>query len=348
MAAITAASPEESAEENTDVTMPVAATSFIRFPKLPIELRMMIWELCLPQTRQVLGLDTFSHTRNILPAMAYVCSESSAVALRDCTVLSFPHVSTPTKRIWFNSRLDILTFPGWNCDWFTWVTQCPPTIRYISCDVWGPTSSRLVMEIAKGSTFPKLEEFTVVLPGGLFMSHYHHSHSLRNDPTGYEEYVRDHISTNFPVVNPLKYDSKMKQWEAVVLVHLHEDQDWDALASGDYLHHRLCRSKNCLAHEREMMNRLWERKGRHTVEAKFERAFASIYESLTNTPDQHMPKWEDWKQEQRKLLPKIKPANKCRLVIEDMEAHAQLSQGSPFLLPDEESSECASDSEEEW
>lgn len=95
-------------------------TAFIVFPKLPIELRTIIWTLSLPGSR-VIEINRARQDDNtapeyrlpaIIPAVLHVCKESRMVAQKHYSLSFGPSIWEDAGRIWFDKNIDVAFF---NC-----------------------------------------------------------------------------------------------------------------------------------------------------------------------------------------------------------------------------------------
>ncbi|KAK0101465.1 hypothetical protein ONS95_006637 [Cadophora gregata] len=102
---------------------PLTLYSFTNFPKLPTEIRLMVWELVLPGER-VIRIEDFTNTsrrhkpcttcrcigsRACVPTLLHVNHETRQLALKFYTVTFKNRLLKPT---YFNPILDILLFPS--------------------------------------------------------------------------------------------------------------------------------------------------------------------------------------------------------------------------------------------
>ncbi|OTA81339.1 hypothetical protein M434DRAFT_17407 [Hypoxylon sp. CO27-5] len=112
-------------------------STMFRFTCLPAELRIIVWEFCLPGPRNVTVMKG-KHTP--APVILHVCFESRAEAQRKSYELAFPVAIKPARRgfimgpdiqfestpvIWFNYKLDRLCLDS------SWVDfqSCPGSFR---------------------------------------------------------------------------------------------------------------------------------------------------------------------------------------------------------------------------
>ncbi|KAI1093344.1 hypothetical protein F5B19DRAFT_131455 [Rostrohypoxylon terebratum] len=99
------------------------------FSDLPPEIRVMIWQFCLPGPRTVM-VKVGKHTR--APVVLHICRESRSEAQKHSYELAFPVASFSTERntlamngrplIWFNFSLDRLCFQD---KFFSFPPWCP-------------------------------------------------------------------------------------------------------------------------------------------------------------------------------------------------------------------------------
>ncbi|KAH6684494.1 hypothetical protein B0J14DRAFT_13977 [Halenospora varia] len=168
-----------------------ALQQFTLFPFLPLDLRLMIWEYSINQTRIVelcqslegRGPDDWKpgdseynenpfYSPTTIPTILHTNQESRAFGLTYYT-LSFPRCSEP-PRIYFCTKFDTLFLPGWcfadrHRNWEDQTSQlCRSKIRRLAvefdgwCGRWKAGTLTTGGELSL-KDYPNLEEVTIVL-----------------------------------------------------------------------------------------------------------------------------------------------------------------------------------------